>query len=212
MKLIAGILFLLSIASPCLAAPCDFKGISVGERISKKQIFKKLGIKNFKLERGGDYVVERKEDVAAYGHLGATELALWRAGTICMESACSIPVGVEIEKNIPASVLILYGGNDLVTDIRVNFSVKHWKTVFPKLTQKYGVAWEEQKEDRFVIEDQKSGKSLTVDRTLRSQKGRGTNPKTKARCEIYATDYDSMFIHHNPLGPYQSFFGISLRN
>jgi hypothetical protein len=208
--IIVGISFLFGISTYCAAAPCDFKGVSVGDKLTQKQLMAKLGIKHFKLNPNPDLWRSTENDERWYGYLGARDLARWRVGPFCLTDVCYIPFGVEIEAKIPSSMEIIFGENDTIADIQVQFNSQYWEQVAPTLIQKYGLNWNDEKDHNFVITDDISKKSVTLDRTIIANKSGDVNDKTKGRCAISATNYDSIFLHHDPLGAYQSVLSIDI--
>ena len=209
-QVVAGISFLFGISTCCAAAPCDFRGVSVGDKLTQKQLMAKLGIKHFRLNPRPDLWLPTKDDERRYGYLGAQDVARWRVGPFCLLDACYIPYGVEIEAKVPAFVEIVYGGNDTITDIWVQFNSRYWEKVAPTLIQKYGLNWDAEKDHNFVIADEVTQKSVTVDRTVITNKSGGVNDKTKGHCEISAANYNAVFLPHSRLGPYRSFLGIDM--
>lgn len=208
-RIIVGISLVFVIPTSCAAAPCDFKGVSIGDKLTRKQLMAKLGIKHFKLDP--DYTLWRpaENDERQYGYIGARDIAMWRAGPICIADVCYVPFGVEMKAKVPASVEIVFAG-DTITDIRVGFSSQYWEQIVPTLIQKYGLNRYVEKNPNYVIIDDLTNKSVTVNRTIIASKAGGLNEKTKDRCEMMASNYDSKNIHYYPLGAYRAFFNIDM--
>lgn len=209
-QVIVGISLLLAGATCIAAAPCEFNGVSIGDKLTRKQLMAKLGVKHFKLNPGPDVWLPTKDEESQYGYLGAKDLARWRTGPFCLADVCYIPFGIEIETKIPASMEITYGENNTIADIQVRFNSKYWEQVAPVLVQKYGLDWDAEKNHNFVISDDITQKSVTVDRTIIANKSGGVNEKTKGRCAISASNYDSIFWHRDPLGAYRSVLSIDM--
>jgi hypothetical protein len=196
----------------CVADPCNFKGLTVGESYDPKQVMQILGIKKYKIDPMVSSMMVTKDEERKFGHLGANEHSLWRVGPYCLGTTCEIPYGVEIQPNIASSLEIIYGPNNLVTDIRILFSEKYWGPVQASLLQEYGPGWSTQEEPKFEMRDEVSGNSLSVHRIMYYRIADAQSMKLNKKCELALTNYASIFLHNGPLGVYQSSFIISLRN
>jgi len=207
-KVIAGILLLFATPAYCAAAPCDFKGVSVGDKLAKKELMAKLGIKRFKINPDVSLVRSTENDERQYGYLVAQDMALLRVGPYCLGNMCFIPYGVEIQKKIPSFMQIIFAG-DRVTDIQVRFDPQYWQQVSPGLIQKYGLNSFLEEHSPYVTTDDTDKKPVTEYRTIIANKSGGANDKTGSRCELSATRYDGEFLKtHDPIESYRAILNI----
>lgn len=198
---------ILSFATPLLAeAPCDFKGISVGDKMPPAKIMAALGVTEYKMNPPPDS--KTLALIEKYGFRAAGEIADWQIGPYCNTATCTIPYGVAVgnNNNIPATVEVAFFER-LITKITVSFSQTYWDEKLTVLDQKYGVAWTSERNE-IPITNYETKEASTVSRIVLQTKG--TNLSTKDHCKISATNFDTMFEHHDALGPYHSQFVIQL--
>jgi hypothetical protein len=189
--------------------PCDFKGLSVGDRMSPAEAMSTLGISKYKVNPKFPPFMQQVPNIDKYGPAAAGELLNWKIGPYCDGKSCVIPYGVEIgNENIPTSVFVAIN-QGRVTEIDVSFGAIFWDEILPILNNKYGNFWNIEN-DKLGISDYGSNRYVYFDRVDLTHKLGGRNPKTKDRCEIFATSYDEIFTHHDPLGKYHSIFIIRL--
>ena len=189
--------------------PCDFKGISVGDKLAPAQIMAKLGVSKFK------YIPHRlssdseAELIAKYGWTGAAEIQDWYIGPYCDSNTCKVP-GVNVGINIDSSIFVLF---DRATrqvqavDVAVNSS--NWDDLVSILKNKYGPAWRVDESD-MEIANLQTKRRTSVHRYEMTHTIGGVNKKTGDRCELSAINYDIIFEHGDPLGLYHSVFEIKL--
>jgi hypothetical protein len=60
------------------------------------------------------------------------------------------------------------------------------------------------------ITDNETKKTTILERVSLDHITNGTNRRTKDRCQIWATNLDIVFQHHDAYGPYHSVFVIKL--
>ena len=122
MRYIAAVLVgALFFASPSHAEPpCDFKGISVGTRMTPDQIMTALGVSTYKMNPVRSSFEERLLLSRKYGIIPAVNA-----------------VG---NNNTPVSVFVAFH-EGLITEINVSFGITYWNEILPILDQKYGPDW-----------------------------------------------------------------------
>jgi hypothetical protein len=197
----------LIFASPSHAeTPCDFKGISVGNKIAPAEIMATLGVTKYKTNpaRNFDLALVQK-----YGLIPAGELEDWNIGPYCDQTACRVPYGVAVENNnTPVNVFISFR-EGLITEIDVSFSEIYWDEMLPILDQKYGADWKVDRED-MPITNYETKKTTIRERISLNHITNGVNRRTNDRCQIWATNLDIVFEHRDAHGPYHSVFAIKL--
>lgn len=214
MKLIAALLFgIFFFASPLLAeTPCDFKGISVGNKMSQAELMAALGVTQYKMNPARRSLSDQSMEIAVkkYGLLAAGELEDWEIGPYCDETSCHIPYGIRVGNNdgIPVKVFISFH-EGLISGIDVSFSETSWDEMLPIFDQKYGADWNVERTD-LPITNYETKEYNTVKRIVLEHGTNGTNRSTKDHCKIWATNFDIIFEHHDPLGAYQSLIEIQL--
>jgi hypothetical protein len=201
--LVGGLLF----ATPLLAeTPCDFKGITVGDKMPPAKIMAALGVTEYKMNP----ILGAKTMalIEKYGFRAAGELADWEIGPYCNSATCTVPYGVAVgdNNNIPATVEVSFHEH-LITKIAVSFSQTYWDEKLTAFGQRYGLNWTRERSD-IPITNYETKETITVPRIVLQTKG--TNVKTKDHCKISATNFDNMFEHHDTLGPYHSRVVIQL--
>jgi hypothetical protein len=144
-----------------------------------------------------------------YSTIPAAELEDWNIGPYCDEASCRAPYGVAVgNNNTPVKVFVSFH-EGLITEIDVSFSELYWDEMLPILGQKYGADWKVDRED-MPITNYETKKTKVLERISLNHITNGTNRSTKDRCQIWATNLDIVFEHHNTYGPYHSEFGIKL--
>jgi hypothetical protein len=93
MRYITVLVVALLFASPLLAeTPCDFKGISVGSKMSPAQLMSALGMTKYKTNpppHSPSLALTEK-----YGFIAAGEIEDSEIGPYCSTTMCTVPAGV----------------------------------------------------------------------------------------------------------------------
>jgi len=189
--------------------PCDFKGISVGDRMSPNQIMSALGITNYKTNPKRPSYEDMHPMIEKYGFAGAFELIDEKIGNSCEDSSCIVST-LAIGNNIPASVFFSFNPNTKIIDaIEIKSNEVYWGELKSILINKYGTDWSVEREKMSILNRQ-TNKSRNVDREIMNHKTGGKNSKTNDNCEITATNFDIIFTHPGSNGLYQSAVDIKL--
>src|SRR5271167_3419078 len=110
--------------------PCDFKGIAVGDKMTREQVMQRLGIKKFKLDPPRADFIEMHPQIDKYGITGAAEREDDQIGPYCREVSCNIPYGISVgDDKIPVKVFVSLK-EDMVTAIEVSFNSIFWNDVW----------------------------------------------------------------------------------
>ncbi len=202
--------FVLSATSlgPVLAqAPCDFKGVSVGDKMTREQVMGRLGIKNFKTDPPSSSFEQMQSQIEKYGITGAAEIEDDKIGPYCRQDYCNIPLGISVgDDHIPVKVFVALK-NDTVTEIEVSFNYIFWNDVFPIITRKYNSPWDIENQAMPVM-DYQTKKIEQFEGIIATNKSGGINLSTKDTCSLSATSIDIIFRHHDSLGTLHSMFVI----
>ena len=75
----------------------------------------------------------------------------------------------------------------------------NWEEVVPILDEKYGDDWTV-KNSNLAILNYETKEAHDVRRALLQHVSKGTNLSTKSHCQISATNFDTVFEHHDRLG------------
>jgi hypothetical protein len=203
MKYIAALLVgALSFASPSHAeTPCDFKGVSVGSRMSPPEIMSALGVSQYKTNPSINYDMALAKK---YGLIPAAEIEEWNIGPYCDDKSCAVPYGIRVGNGngIPVQAFISFHEGQII-EIVVKFGEMYWDEMLPILDQKYGGNWKVKREDT-VVTNFENKKSQMVQGIYLEHGTNGTNPSTKDHCKIWANNLDLVFEHHDAFGPYHS--------
>src|SRR5882724_2601943 len=76
--------------------PCDFKGVSVGDKMISAEVMTALGVTKYKVNPPPFSWKERHAVIEKYGVVAASELADWDIGPHCNDDSCVIPYGVDV--------------------------------------------------------------------------------------------------------------------
>jgi hypothetical protein len=187
--------------------PCDFKGISVGDKLTREQVMQRLGIKKFKLDPPRSDFMEMDPQIEKYGITGAAEREEDQIGPYCRENSCNIPYGIFVgDDKIPVKVFVSLK-EEMVTAIEVSFNSIFWNDVWTILTKKYGPAWDIERNETPVM-DYETKKVDQLEQVIVKHKFGGINPQTRDTCSLSATNIDIIFRHHDSLGTLHAIFGI----
>ncbi len=200
------------IASHALAAtPCDFKGVSVGDKTTPPTLMNALGIKEYKMNPVRPDSDTHFELVKRFGAIAAGEIQDWNIGPACDAISCRIPFGISMGNgnSIPVSVYLSFP-EGVITEIDITFSQAYWDELRPITDMKYGEAWSTERDPSLLITDLDNEKTFIVELLHLTHQINGTNPKTLDTCQIWMTNYDSVFTHHDPLGAFHSILVIKL--
>lgn len=202
---------LAAFAAPAIASTsCDFKGVSVGDKATPESVMASFGVKSYKTHPEKWQFEKSMQLARKIGLMAAAEAENWEIGPACESDSCRIPFGVGVgNNNTPVSVFVsLREGR--ITEIDVNFSESDWAEIRPILDKKYGANWSTERDPEFLITDLETKKSSTVERVTLTHSTNGKNSKTGDSCQLWATNFDMVFQHHDSLGAYHSLFAIKL--
>lgn len=212
MKKILLILSLLFITNNVYAAipSCDFKGISVGDKIEIPDAMKKLGVKNYKMNPVRPNFQELEKKIEQHGLMGANEIVDNDIGAFCTDTVCKINQTI-IGNNIPASVFILFNDKSkIIQAIEVTVNQSYWNDLITIVKNKYKGTWTKESSS-IHIANYKTNKGSLLDREEYKLKTAAKNFKTNDSCEMSAIEHDIIFEHpSNHLGLYHSIFDIEL--
>ena len=189
------------------ATPCDFKGLSVGDKLTPVEIMKHFGIASFKTGAQAQTKEQRDTEFNALmdrskkvGSFNALEEEEFKVGPICDESICRIPYGVTVGNEpypLQVNVLVSFDKSRVVTEIDVSFDKASWDDVVQMLNVKYGDNWRRETNESPTINFE-SNKSTTTTVTSLTHRSNGRNLKTGSTCTIYAVSDDRVFVHSTP--------------
>jgi hypothetical protein len=210
MKHIAGLLVgaLLFVSPSHAETPCDFKGISVGNKMTPVEIMTALGVTKYKTNPARASFEKTLPVMQKYGLIAAAELEDWTIGPYCEETSCRVPYGVTVGDNTPVNVFVSFH-EGLITEIDVSFNESYWDEMLPILDQKYGVGWKVDRLDTPIM-NYETQKTTILELISMQHILNGTNRNTKDRCQISATNLDMVFEHQDAYGPYHSVVVIKL--
>ncbi len=206
-KIISIILVYLFLATNARAeVPCDFKGLSVGDKKSVAEIMNTLGVKKYKINpQKPTFLIEQ------YGILGAANMTDEKIGPYCEDDHCRISTGIiTVGINIPAKVFILFSKEQhQIQAINVSVNSLNWDDLVPILYGKYGTQWSIEKSPMGIV-GLKNKRSVSVEQITMIHKAGGRNIKTKDTCELSVSKYNSVFEQVDSLGLNQSVFEIKI--
>ena len=175
-------------------APCDLKGVAVGDKIAPAELMAKLGITNFRVDPPFELdhgATDRQTFTRQYGQHVADEMLSDRQGNICRSGIteyCAIPQGLTIgESDIPVSAFIEFKSGT-VKEIGFTFNAKYWNQIVWLLVNKFDVPWAYSKETIDVVDEVTKAHSV-LSRTYMMSKADGQNPRTGDRCSIGRNKY-----------------------
>ena len=206
--MLVGILFF---ATPLLAeTPCDFKGVSVGSKMSPREVMSALGVDQYKMDPARSSFDKTMALAKKYGLMAAAEIEDSDIGPYCDDKSCIVPYGIGVGNgnHIPVKVFVAFHDSQ-ITAIEVSFAEMYWDEMRPILDQKYGGDWKIERED-MAVTNFENQQSQMVQRISLQHVTDGTNQSTEDRCKIWATNYDLVYEHHDALGPYHSEIVIQL--
>jgi len=190
--------------------PCNFKGVYVGNKTTPAALMKAFGINKYKMNPEIPNIIKLMKLTKLHDPTDAIRTEDYNLGPYCTDKYCKIPFEVGVgNDNTPVSVFVSFP-EKLITEIDVTFNQVYWDEIRQILDKKYGSDWNIKHDPNFVITDNETRQYLVFDRIILNHRTNGTNPKTGDTCKIWATNYDIVFTHHDPLGMYQSVFVIKL--
>jgi hypothetical protein len=178
---VTGLLFV----SPALAGtPCDFKGVSVGSKLSPAEIMSALGIAQYKTNPPKLPFEQIMALAGKYGLMAAAEIEEWDIGPFCDEKSCVVPYGIRvgIGDRIPVKATVSFHDGQ-ITEVVVSFNKTFWDEMLPIWDEKYGADWKIEREDT-VVTNYENKKSRVVEGVYLQHLSEGTNPNTKDHCKI----------------------------
>jgi hypothetical protein len=179
--------------------PCDFKGIAIGDKLTREQVMERLGIKKFKLDPPSPDFMEMQPELDKYGITGAAEREDDKTGPYCRENSCTIPYGVVVgDDKIPVKVFVALKA-DTVYAIEVFFNTIFWNDVWEIMLKKYGPMWEIDRSPTTVM-DYGTKKVDQLELVSATHKLGGTNSQSHDTCSISAANIDIIFRHNDSLG------------
>lgn len=201
------------------AAPCDFKGLSVGDHFTPRQIMSHFGIATYTTIDPPQSEEQKKAEFDAQlkrakkvGLTNAAEEREEREGPACRPGYCRIPYGDVSVGNEPLPIqvgtFVAFDKTGMITEIDVSYDVISWGEVLELLNRKYEDNW--QREDtQAVLTDYETKKTELRTVTSLTHRIPGTNRKTGDKCTITATSIDAIWLH-TTLPIYRSELAIKL--
>jgi len=192
---------MLNVASA--ATPCDFKGLSVGDRATPQQIMQRFGVTKYAdsdTPLTPDQLKARLERAKEVSLINALEEEEWKQGPACDKTSCRIPYGITVGEGpfpINVGVFIAFDKTEKITAIDLSYSKSDWDDVLQLLNTKYGNNWRKDETEE-VTTDYKNKKSELDTVTVLTHRNLGTNPKTGDKCSIIAMSRDVVFLHTTP--------------
>jgi hypothetical protein len=199
---------LLSIGAVNAATPCDFKGLSVGDKATPQQIMRQFGITKYttadppqtdaQKKAAFDAQMKRAKEVSI---MNAAEEQESEEGPACRENYCRLPYGYVTVGNEPHPIyvgaFVSFDSTGRVTEIDVTYDKSLWDEVLQLLNLKFDDNW--QREDtQDVTTDYQTKKHERDTVTVLTHRTQGTNPKTRDKCAITATSRDIVWLHSMP--------------
>jgi hypothetical protein len=203
----------LAVSGAHAATPCDFKGLSVGDKATPQQIMTHFGTTKY-IKNGDDsptttQTKEQKEAVFNARMKRAQKVSMIneaeeeeeKAGPACGHTYCRIPyhyvhVGEE-PYSIPVGVYVSFDSTGKVTAIDVSYDKIQWDDVLELLNTKYGENWRRE-DTQDVTTDYETKKSEPETVTVLTHRNNGTNPKTGDKCVINTRSRDIIWLHTTP--------------
>jgi hypothetical protein len=188
------------------ATPCDFKGLSVGNHMTPRQIMQHFGIRNFSTEAIGAHQSPKEAAASmrrmkAVGIMNEMEEEEFRRGPSCGPTSCVIPYGFVGVGNEPyatmVGVSVFFDSQGRITATDIVFDKSEWDTVRELINTKYGDDWEETN-SQDVTSDYEKKKSWLDTVTILKHRRFGTNRKTGDQCKISVVSRDVVFVHTTP--------------
>jgi hypothetical protein len=209
-RIVALLIGALFFASPSRAeAPCDFKGISVGNKMASAEIMAVLGVAKYNINPARPSFEKTLALAQKYGTIPAAELEEWDIGPYCDETSCRVPYGVIVgNNNTPVNVFISFH-EGLITEIEVSFSKTNWDEMLSIWDEKYGADWKIGHSYTSIV-NYETKKTAVLELIAMTHITNGMNQSTGDHCQISAQNLDLVFEHHDAYGPYHSMFVIKL--
>ena len=187
---------------------CSFKGVRIGDKLSPKDLMKKLGIQKYTLNPIFLNVLENKhqELFNKYGPQ-SIEIEYDGIGPFCERNHCVIPNKLKVG-NVPINLSILFNEEKEISSISIEFQSHSWDEIKKDLFRKYGNSWTFEKMEMGIAPFDEPKKTMMVTREILEHKSGGLNYSNSFKCEVRATNYDIIFQHGNRLGLYHGVIDI----
>jgi hypothetical protein len=179
--------------------PCDFKGIAIGDKLTREQVMERLGVKKFKLDPPSADFMEMQPEIEKYGITGAAEREDDKTGPYCRQDSCSVPYGVSVgDDKIPVKIFVALKGGAIYA-IEVFFNSIFWNDIWEIMLKKYGPTWDVERSVTTVM-DYGTKKVDQVELVSATHRSGGINRQSNETCSISAANIDIIFRHHDSLG------------
>lgn len=177
--------------------------------MTPNQVMAKLGVQNFKMNPKMPTFDEFSPIAEKYSRPSASEIEDEEVGPYCVSRSCIIPYGVSIgNNNIPIKLFISFR-DSTITEMDISFTQPAWDEVYSIVFHKYQSAWTAETTAINVI-DYETKEATRHDRIFVRNTTGGVNQSTHDICEIWGTNIDIVFKHHDSLGPLHSMIVLRL--
>jgi hypothetical protein len=200
-------IFGLAVNAAASASPCDFKGLSVGDKATPpQQIMKHFGVEKYK---DSDLELQKVqaapgywEHIAKVGITNMSEETQLRMGPSCGDKSCEIPYGTGVTVGsgafpISVGVFVSFDKTGIIETIDVFYDMTVWNEVLALMNTKYGDNWHVEKSEQVTMdyETKKTEPQTVINLTHRTP---GRNVKTGDTCTIGVSSRDVIFLHTTP--------------
>lgn len=206
-KILVSLALLLYCSAANAAPPCDFKGLSVGDKATPKQIMKRFGFDKYKDADEAQKIAHGDVAYQAYlkraekvGLINAADEQDFHLGPACGRNYCRIPFGVTVGiESFPIRVglFIAFDKGGTIEAIDVSYDSLDWGAVLTLLNTKFGDDWRVE-ETPDITTDLETKKSEQVTVIVLTHKTFGINAKTGDKCSISTTSRDMVYRHSMP--------------
>jgi hypothetical protein len=175
-------------------SPCDFNGLSVGDRATPEQIMNHYGIQKF---HSGEAPSSDSQRVAQVGLMNQIDEQESKLGPACDAEECRIPSGLSLGTGptaIPVRLYVRFDSAGVVKLITVAYDKAKWDQALEIINSKYGDNWSRWVTDD-VTTDFEHKASKPDSTTLLTHKTLGKNPRTAVQCLVSVDSRDSPFVH-----------------
>jgi hypothetical protein len=188
------------------ATPCDFKGLSVGDKATPQQIMSHFGIAKYSVDAdkptNSAAEAARLRRAETVGLMNAVEEEEWKEGSACGYDHCRINYGRVSVGSEPFPILVgvevfFDASSHQITAIDVTYDSTAWDEVLELLNTKYGNNWRED-DTQGVTTNYQTKKSFQSVITVLTHREPGINRASGNTCSIVATSNDRVFLHTTP--------------